>query len=109
MFDLKDIEARYHAKKRLTEDEYLHLLQNNGSAKWAFLIRNNAGNINHTLRHILGYTELGFYPNEIAIAKQISMMRERNEIAELQKVLSNFVLIEKGYSPSFIQKLKSIL
>ena len=88
-----------------TDGTSLFLTTGNGSVGST----NNAGNINHTLRNLLGYIELSFYPNIQAIATQISMMRDKNEAEELQAVLSNFVLKTEGYNPDFIEKFQSIL
>jgi hypothetical protein len=108
MYDLNDIAARVRSGQRVSTDEYLFLLKHSEAAQLAFMVSNNPGNVNNTLRHQLGYIELGFNPNPVAISAQLEMMLSKGERAELDTVKANFQLIEKGLDPAFINALKNL-
>lgn len=108
MYDLNEIASRVRSGKKVTTEEYLALLQGNEEAQFAFMISNNPGNVNNTLRHQLNYVELGFNPDPIAISAQIQMMLNNNERAELELVKHNFKLNPAGLDPQFINALNSL-
>lgn len=109
MYDLKEIAGRVSKGVHVNTNEYLHLLKNNIVALWGFMISNNPGNINNTLRHQLGYIELGFNPNPLAIGKQIEMLYDKNEADEIATIKKSFILNEKGLEPGFINEFNKIL
>lgn len=104
MYNLQEIKNKVANKIPVSNDEYLFLIANDNSAFWAFLISNNAGNINNTLRHQLGYIELGFEPSPKALARIIETLLIKGEKAELEKVMQNFVLDTRGLDSEFVQK-----
>lgn len=101
---LTEIKNKIINKRQVTTDEYLDLIQNDTHALWAFLISNNAGNINNTFRNKLGYTELTFEPNQKALARLIEQLLQKEEKTELTNVLDRFELNTKGLSPDFVTK-----
>lgn len=104
----KDIHDRLKKKQPVTEQEFVSFLQANKHALFAYLIENNAGNINDTLRHKLGYRfELGFAPDKVKIASIINKLIDKDDKNELHAVLSNFKLNEKNLTPELIHELKS--
>lgn len=107
MYDLKDIEARVKSGIAVSVDELIYLFKNNNAALWAFLIQNNPGNINGTLKYKLAYSELGFDPNPEAIAKIINMALQRGEQNELIYVLDQFELKTENLDPNFVAALQT--
>lgn len=101
-----EIEKKVRAKQPVTVDEYLYLLNQSQQAFWAFLISNNPGNVNDTLRHKLAapYTELGFNPDKVKLARIIEMIMQKNDESELMEVLKNFELKTEGLDEEFIKK-----
>jgi hypothetical protein len=109
MYDLNEISNKVKNGIPVTVEEYIFLLQNSDAALWGFMIHNNPGNIHNTLRHKLGYSELGFNPDPIALSSQITMMVQKGDTKELDKVIKDFVLIEQGFDPLIINTVKQYL
>jgi len=105
--NLDAIKKRIQNRQPVTESDYLELLRHDKHTFWAFLISNNPGNVNDTLRHKLGYIELGFNPDQKAIARIIEIMIARQEVGELEQVLKNFALKTDGLTPEFINALQT--
>jgi hypothetical protein len=108
MFDLKELLHKLANRVPLTTEEYIFVVQNSDKALWGFMISNNPGNINNTLRHKLGYSELGFNPNPTAIAAQIDMMIKKGEADEIDLVIKNFRLNTDGLDASFINEFNQL-
>lgn len=104
----QDIAKKVKNRVPVSNEEYLYLLEKNPNAFWGFLITNNPGNINNTLRHELQepYTELGFYPDKQKLARIIEMILQKGEQSELNEVLSRFELKTEGLTPEFVEAFK---
>jgi hypothetical protein len=102
---ISEIKQRVINKLPVTTEQYLELLRNDEPTFWAFLISNNPGNINNTLRHRLKepYTELGFEPNQAALARTIEMIIQQGNEPELMEVLRYFELKPEGLDPVFVE------
>jgi hypothetical protein len=106
MYNAEETHEKLKAKQEVTPREFVHFLNSNKHALLAWCIENNAGNINNTLRHQLGYSELSFEPNHKKIARIISMIIDTDNKKELHAVLHNFQLKEENLSPELIRELK---
>lgn len=108
MFDLKDIEARVKAGQSVTPKEWAYLLHNNKKAFFAFLIDNNPGSMNDVLRHQMGYSELKFSPDKMAMARIINNLIEKNDQHELHQVLTNFKLNPANTNSRYLAELQNL-
>ncbi len=104
--DLKDVARRVKAGKKVSPDEFAHLIRNDRHAFMAFLISNNPGSMNNILRHKLGYThELGFAPDVAKIQRIVQIILDRNIESEIKTIVENFKVNERGVSPELKESL----
>lgn len=88
--DILDTEQRLKSGKQITMAERAHLIANNKFAFWAFLVENNPGNINNTLKNKMGYSYLGFKPDHKTISGIISNLLQKNDTENLNTLLGSY-------------------
>lgn len=67
----------------------------------AFMIDNNPGSVNWALRR-MGYNHLGFAPNKVALARQLQIFIDRNNIEDFNEVVSRFELNKAPLTENFV-------
>jgi hypothetical protein len=106
-FDTAEIAARRKAGKKITPEEYAHLIANSPEAFFAFLIANNPGSMNDILRNRLGYDfELQFKPDPAKITRICEMILERDNKQEIATILNNFKLQTAALSPQLLAAIQ---
>lgn len=98
----QEIAARLKVGNQVTDAEKAFLLHNDIHALSAFMIDNNPGSVNMTLRQ-MGYDHLGFTPNPKALAQQIGMLIERKDVPALNTIVQNFEMTDKNVTPGFLR------
>jgi hypothetical protein len=89
--------------------ENVAFLRNSVPAMIAFMIENNAGNVNQTLRR-LGYNHLGYMPNPVALVRQMQIFLDKNDVESVREVMKNFNVNRSLLTPEFLKEFdKSFL
>lgn len=101
---LKKVQERLQNKLPVSEQEKALFIKNNPIAMAAFMIDNNPGSVNLILRQ-MGYTHLGFEPKKQALAAQLGIFIDQNNVEDFKEVLKNFQLNTTGLTKEFINEL----
>lgn len=105
--DIKDIAARLQNGYQVTHQERAYLVRNNPAALAAFMIDNNPGSVNMTLRQ-LGYDHLKFEPDKKALARQLAIFIDRPDqenLKSFEAVKNNFILKSDGLPTEYVKEL----
>lgn len=108
MNNLQDIAGRIKNGQRVTDDERAYFITHDPFALFAFMIDNNPGPVNMTLRQ-MGYNHLGFAPDKKAIGAQVEILINRGEVEALSQITKNWILKPEGLTPSFINAFQSAI
>jgi hypothetical protein len=103
--DLKNIETRLKNGLFVSDAERAYFIKGNIEGLCAFMVENNPGSVNFTLRK-LGYSHLGFEPDKTAIVRQLQIFVDRKNTEDLDEVIKNFKVDESNISPSLLSELK---
>jgi hypothetical protein len=104
VMNAKEIEQRLKNGFAITNAERAFLIAENPYALAGFLIENNPGSVNYSLKQ-MGYTHLGFEPNKKQLARQLEILIERQDIEAMAYICKNFVLITDNLPQEFINEL----
>jgi hypothetical protein len=105
--NLQEIKDKAAAGEALTPLERAYFIQHDAAALAAFMIANNPGNVNHSLRQ-MGYDHLGFEPKPQALAAQLDKFIQRKDHQAFGQVINGFHLITDGLSDEEISALKTV-
>lgn len=105
--DIKEIETRLKSGGKTTYVETAYLIRHNPEALAAFMIANNPGNVNFTLRD-LGYDNLGFEPKKESLIRQLQIFITQKNNEDFNEVVKNFKINTNGLLPEFITELKTL-
>ena len=103
--DIKDIETRIKNGSVVSNTERAYFIRNNAEALAAFMVANNPGNVNFTLRK-LGYV-LGFEPKKEALIRQLQIFINQKNREDFLEVVKNFQISHSNLSPEFITELQT--
>lgn len=106
--DVNEIEARIKAGQVVSDAERAFLIRYNPHAWAAFMIDNNPGGLNYILRNQLGYDYLKYDPDKNALLRTMEVILNRKNASEIQYILNNFVVMDKGFTPQFINSLQNL-
>ena len=82
------------------------LLKNHMPSLSAFMIENNPGSVNYTLRNVLGYNHLGFAPNQKALARQMEIFIESGNKNDFNQVVRNFQIDGSKLPEELVNEIK---
>lgn len=105
--DINQIAARLKAGTPVTDAEKAFLIRNNPYALAAFMIDNNAGAVNYSLK-LQGYDHLGFEPNKTALARQLTILLDRGtneDLSTFNQVVKEFNVMPDNLSEEFIREI----
>jgi hypothetical protein len=108
--NILEIEKKLKSGGTLTTAEQAFIIGNHPAAFWAFLVANNPGNLNDTLRTYLGYKTLSFQPDGKTISRIITTLIEKGDTNALNTLLHYFkfnpnIPIDNGLKTSLIKHL----
>lgn len=106
MASLAEIESKIKQGMQVSDNERAYLIANNPYALAAFMIENNPGSVNLTLRQ-MGYDHLGFVPNPKALSAQLELLIENHDTQALAAITKAFQLRSNGLTTSFVQALQN--
>lgn len=101
MIVVRDIAQKVVAKKQVSPGDQVAFMRQDPEAMAAFMIANNPGSVNATLR-AMGYDKLGFAPNTSVLAHQLQTFINTGNWGDLNEVISKFILKTEGLHPDFI-------
>lgn len=104
--DAREIRLRLLNKMEVSDAEKAFLIKNDPHVLGAFMIENNPGSVNFTLRS-LGY-DLPFTPNAKALGRQLDILINRADtvaIKDFTSVVKNFNVRQNGLSPELLNEL----
>lgn len=101
---LLKIQERIKSKLPVSDKEKALFIKNNPLALAAFMIDNNPGSVNLILRQ-MGYTHLGFEPNKKALAMQLGIFIDQNNVDDFKEVLRNFKINNASLTQEFLNEL----
>jgi hypothetical protein len=102
--DINDIATRLKNGDPVSDSERAYLIAHNPYALAAFMVDNNPGSVNLTLRK-LGYNHLGFTPDKKALARQLEIFIERGNTDDLHAVLKNFNVMPNGLTQNLLNEI----
>jgi hypothetical protein len=105
MIVIRDIAQQVKAKKQITAQDKIAFMRQDPEAMAAFMIANNPGSVNATLR-AMGYDKLAFAPNTSVLAQQLQTFINTGNWSDLNTVISKFILKEDGLNPDFVNLYK---
>lgn len=105
--NLQEIKYKVQKGEPVTELEYAYLLRNDASAFFGFLVQNNPGQLNDILRHKLNYTELGFAPDQKAIARILDFIIDSKNGEEFNFIVENVKIDTSKISPELLEAIQS--
>lgn len=98
---LQDIKTRLQKGLPVSDAEKAVFIRNSPEGMAAFMIDNNPGSVNFALRK-MGYKHLGFEPNKVALARQLGIFIDNNNVEDFNDVIKRFSLNEKTLSRDFV-------
>ena len=104
--NVREIKNKLLQKQNLSDKERAFLIANDIEALSAFMIKNNLGSVNLSLKK-LGYTTT-FVPNEANVTRQIQIILNQSHKQDFKYILDNFKIdLSKIHSSdkNFIQEL----
>lgn len=104
--NLEQIIAKQNSGTPLTAEETAFLINNDLPAMAAFMLANNPGSVNLTLRQ-MGYNHLGFEPNIEALKAQMALLIDMRKADELEQVIKNFTVRAETITPDLAAALKA--
>jgi hypothetical protein len=108
MASTAEIASRIKQGMQVSDNERAYLITHDPYALAAFMIENNAGSVNLTLRQ-MGYDHLKFVPDAKALATQLGILIENKDTQALEAITKNFVVRSNGLTTSFIEALNNQL
>ncbi len=104
---LEDIKNRLRNGIFVSPAENVAYIRGDSEALLAFLIENNPGNVNQTLRK-LGYSHLGYLPNKTALSRQLQIFVDKNDVNSINEILNNFNLNRSLLTPEFLKEFDKV-
>jgi hypothetical protein len=104
--NIEELKYKVNSGIALTEAEAAFFLRNYPYAMAAFMIENNPGGLNQILRG-LGYSNLGFTPDKLALARQLQIVIDQSHTDDWNKIINSFVLDVSKISPSLYNQLSN--
>jgi hypothetical protein len=87
--NLDEIKNKVNNKMALSESETAFFIRNHPHALANFMLDNNAGSVNMSLRK-LGYDHLGFAPDKKAIARQLDIIINQGHNSDFLQIQKEF-------------------
>lgn len=100
----KDIFTRLKNNQPVSNAERAYLIRNDVNALAAFMIDNNPGSVNLSLRK-LGYDRLKFEPNKKALTKQLQIFLDSGNLEDFKFVVERFNFIPDGLPVEFVNEI----
>ena len=104
---LEDIKNRLLTGVYVSPAENVAFIRSNPEALAAFMIENNPGNVNQTLRK-LGYNHLGYIPNKVALARQMQIFIDKADVKLIKEIMDNFNLNRSVLTPEFLVEFDKV-
>lgn len=98
---VRNIGERQVEKPKVAPGDFMRLLRQDPEIMAAFMIKNNPGSVNATLR-LMGYDKLGFAPDVNVLAKQLQTFIDTQNWEDLNQVINKFSLKTDGLDRDFI-------
>lgn len=105
--NITEIKNKILTNQGVTDEERAFIIANDPEALAAFMIKNNPGSVNLSLRN-LGYT-VGFAPVEKNLVKQLQIILDQKHAEDFEYIVKNYNIDLNKIHPSdrnFIIALK---
>lgn len=105
---LAEIESKIKQGLQVSDNDRAFLIANNPYALAAFMIENNPGSVNLSLRQ-MGYDHLGFEPKPAALSAQLELLIDNKDEQALKTIFKQFTIRSNGLTESFLTSLNNQL
>lgn len=103
--DILEIKGRVRRGENVSDTERAFLIKNDAESLAAFMLANNPGSVNFTLRK-MGYSHLGFEPNINALTRQLQILIDRGTTNDFNEVVKNYQINANGLSTGLLTEIQ---
>jgi hypothetical protein len=108
-YNIEDIKFRIQKNAGYTADELVCLLEQDRPTRLEFMVLNNPGNVNETLKYKLGDNTLSFKPDIKAIQSHVDLLIQKGDAPALDTIEKNFKLDTSNVASESDKELQAIL
>lgn len=108
-YDVNDIKFRIQKNAGFTADELVCLLEHDKPARFDFMVLNNPGNVNETLKYKLGDETLPFLPDPKAIQAHVDILIKKGDDKSLDIIERYFKVSQKNVTTADDAELIKLL